>query len=142
MTIRNVRILTMLSFAVLWFAGVVEAQYVPHYVKVSIPFAFTVGDKSFPGGEYSLACTPGRVDLRDAHAHVVASIITHSVESLESPLAPKLVFTTDEGGHALKQVWMENDHYGYELAPSKAATALARQRSRAPVQVSGSGNKP
>jgi hypothetical protein len=139
---QNIRVLTMLSFAVLWFAGVVEAQYVPHYVKVSIPFDFTVGDKSFPGGEYSLACTPGRVDLRDAHAHVVASIITHSVESLENPAASKLVFTTDEGSHALKQVWTENDRYGYELPPSKAATALAKQRSRAPVQVSGGGNKP
>jgi hypothetical protein len=132
----------MLSLAVLWLVGVVEAQLAAHYVKVSIPFNFTVGDKSFPGGEYSLACTPGLVDLRDAQAHVVASIITHSVESLEGPAAPKLVFTTDEGGHALKQVWMENDRYGYELAPSKAATAMARQRSRPPVQLSGGGNKP
>ncbi|MBZ5681212.1 MAG: hypothetical protein LAO24_14020 [Acidobacteriia bacterium] len=139
---RNVRILTVLSFAVLWLAGVAEAQYAPHYVKVSIPFDFTVGDKSFPGGEYSLACTPGRVELRDARTHVVTTIFTHSVESLDRPAAPKLVFSADAGGRALRQVWMENDRYGYELAPSKTATALARQRPRAPVQISASGNKP
>ena len=142
MSNRNVRILTALSFAVLWLAGVVQAQYAPHYVKVSIPFAFTAGDKSFPGGEYSLACTPGHIDLRDAQTHVVATIITHSVESLDSPAVPKLVFATDEGGHALKQVWAGNGPYGYELAPSKAATALAKQRSKPPLQASGGGNRP
>jgi hypothetical protein len=140
MTNRNARILTTLSFAVLWFAGVVQAQYAPHYVKVNIPFAFTVGDKSFPEGEYSLACTPGHIDLRDAQAHVVATIITHSVESLNSPAVPKLVFTTYQGGHALKQVWAGNGPYGYELAPSKASIALAKQRSRPPLQASG--NRP
>ena len=139
---RNVRILTALSLAVLWLAGVVQAQYVPHYVKVSIPFDFTVGKKSLPEGDYLLACTPGHIELRDAHDHVVASIITHSVESLQSSAAPKLVFTTDAGDHALRQVWTENNHLGYELTPSKAAASLAKQRSKAPLQASGGGNKP
>src|SRR5437879_9769005 len=55
---RNTRILTLLSLAVLWLANTAHAQYVPRIVKVNVPFDFTVSDKSFPSGEYSLVCTP------------------------------------------------------------------------------------
>jgi hypothetical protein len=137
---RNVRMLTALSIAVLWLPTA-HAQYPSMVVKVNIPFNFSVNNKPFPSGEYSVLCTPVRLDLRDSQAHVVASLFTHRVESLESAAETKLQFSTD-GGYALIRLWIHGERIGYELSPSKTAAALAKLHSRAPVQISGGGNRP
>jgi hypothetical protein len=135
------RILTLFSVAALLLAVAAQAQVVQHVVKVTIPFDFTVDDKPFPAGDYSIACSTINLELRDSRSHVVASVITHSVESLNSSPHPRLAFSSD-GGNALRQVWLEDSHIGYELAPSKGALLLARQRSHGTVPASGGGNRP
>ena len=138
---RNTRILTAISFAVLWLAAAAHAQYVPTVVKVNIPFDFTVNNKAFPSGEYWFRCTPVRLDLRDSQAHIVVSLFPHPVESLENVAETKLQFSTDDS-HALLRLWVRGQRIGYELARPKALTALAKQHSRPPVQTGGGGNIP
>jgi hypothetical protein len=133
-------ILTMLSGAVLWLAGIAQAQYAPQYLKVSVPFEFSVNNKMFLAGDYVFVCRPNRVELRDAHAHFLTSFIPHPVQSLRDSAAPRLVFAAD-AGRALRQVWVGDPHQGYELTPAKPARAVAKQRSNFPVQVGGGGNK-
>src|SRR5207302_4318743 len=108
---RNTRILTLLSLAVLWLANTAHAQYVPRIDKVNVPFDFTVSDKSFPSGEYSLVCTPLHLKLRDSHNRVLASLFPHSVESMEEAAATKLQFST-EGDRALLRLWIRGDRQG------------------------------
>jgi len=132
---------TALVGAVLCFAGAMQAQYVPHYVRVNVPFEFTVGNKLLPAGDYKFVCTPSQVELRDADGRVVASAVHHSVQSQDAPVRAKLVFATEGGGHALRQVWVGNNKYGYELPLSSPAVAMAKRRSNPPVQLAGSGNK-
>jgi hypothetical protein len=79
--------------------------------------------------------------LRDANGKVVASTVHHAVRTADTPVAPKLVFVTGGGGHALRQVWPGSTNYGYELAPSNPAVAMAKQHSKTPVQLAGGGNK-
>jgi len=138
---QNFRIMTTLVGVVLWHAGAMQAQDVPHYVKVTVPFEFTVGNKLLPAGEYKFACTPREIELRDANGHVVASAVHHTVQAADALVPPKLVFTTTGGGHALRQIWPGTTTYGYELSPSNTAIALAKQRSNPPSQIGGSGNK-
>lgn len=142
MSHRNVRILTALSLAVLWLAVAAHAQFAPHVVKVSIPFDFTANDKPYPAGDYSLVATPGRLELRDSQNHVLDSLLPHSVESLGNVTATKVQFSTEGGGHALTRLWLQGYRQGYELSPSKAGTAVAKQRSHPPDQVSGGGRMP
>jgi hypothetical protein len=135
-------ILTSLSLAVLLFAGTANAQYAPRIVKVNLPFEFSMGDKTFPAGDYSIvAMVPGRLELRDAQEHVLTSLFTHPVQALESPDSAKLDFSTASGGHALTQVWFLNNRIGYELAPQRALTALAKRRGRESVPANAGGNK-
>ena len=136
-----IRVMTVLVGFVLSFAGAMQAQSVPHYLKVGIPFEFIVGDKVLPAGDYKFVCTPSQIELRDADGKVVASTVHHSVRTLETPVAPKLVFVTEGGGHALRQVWPGATNYGYELAPSNPAIVMAKQHSKTPVQLAGGGNK-
>jgi hypothetical protein len=138
---QSIRILTALVGVVLLFAGAMQAQYVPHYVKVSVPFEFTVGNTVLPAGDYKLVCTPNEVELRDADGRVVASTVHHAVRTADTPVPPKLVFVTEGGGHALRQVWPGSTNFGYELALSNPAVVMAKQHSKTPVQLAGGGNK-
>lgn len=140
---QNVRILTLLSLFVMWAASAMQAQYTPHYLKVSIPFEFSAIGKSFPAGTYSLVCTPGMVELRDSESRVVVSAISHSVQSAKGIRGPRVVFETENGIHTLRQVWVADPLYGYELARSQPATAIARQGTDSSLQAHGGGaNQP
>jgi hypothetical protein len=138
---QSILVLTALVVVVLSFAGAMQAQYVPHYVKVDVPFEFTVGEKVLPAGDYKLVCTPDEIELRDARGQVVASAVHHSVRTADTMVSPKLVFVSEDGGHTLRQVWPGETSYGYELATSNPVVALAKRRSHAVGQVGGGGNK-
>lgn len=133
------RILAPISVAVLLFAGAAHAQYVQHTIQVNVPFEFTVGDKVFPAGDYSVVATaPNRLDLRNSEQRVVASLLTHSVQSLNPSSSTRLLFSTLSGGHALTQVWMQSESTGFELAQPKPASLLAKRHDHEPT---GAGNK-
>ena len=134
-------VLTALVGVVLSFAGAMQAQSVPHYVQVNVPFEFTVGNKLLPAGDYKFACTPDEIELRDARGQVVASAIHHSVRTADTTVSPKLVFVSEDGGHALRQVWPGETSYGYELVPLSPGLALAKRGSHTAVQAGGGGNK-
>jgi hypothetical protein len=136
------RMLTLLLIAVLLLGGIARAQYVTHIVQVKVPFEFTVNEKVFPAGEYSIVRTaPSRLDLRDVRGYVLLSLITHSVQSREQSASTKLQFSTEGGGHALTQVWIKGDRIGNELAAPKKATVLANRNPRQPVEAGSGGNK-
>lgn len=136
------RMLTALSFAVLLLAGQAYAQFVPRIIQVNIPFEFTVGEKAFPSGGYVLvSMAQHRVDLRDSRRHVLASLITHSVRSLDRSASTKLLFSTAGGGHALRQVWIEGDLVGDELVVPKRPANMAQRTLPRPLEIGGGGNK-
>jgi hypothetical protein len=140
MTRHSIRMFTALVSAVLWFAGVAQAQYVPHLVRVRAPFEFTFRDKQFSAGDYVMACTPVAVELRTPLGEVVATGIPHAVESREL-MPAKLVFADDGNDHVLSQIWPGTSRYGYEFAHSRPITLLAKQRSHRPIAVASGGNK-
>jgi len=134
--------LTPLFFAVLLFAGTAGAQFAPRIIQVKVPFDFTVGQKAFPAGQYTLvSMAQHRVDLRDKYGSVFATLITHSVRSLDKSASTKLTFSTAGGGRALTQIWIEGDLIGDELAPPKRPVALGKATQRAPVEVGSGGNQ-
>ncbi len=138
---QSILVLTALVGVVLSFVGTMQAQSVPHYVKVSVPFEFAVGGKVLPAGDYKIVCSPDEIELRDARGQVVASAVHHSVRTADTTVSPKLVFVSEDGGHVLRQVWPGETSYGYELAPLNPGVALARRRSHTAIQAGGGGNK-
>jgi hypothetical protein len=135
-------ILTPSLFIVLLFAGTARAQFEHHVIRVSVPFEFTIGEKSFPSGYYSLVRTaPVQFDLRDSNAHVLTSVLTHSVQSQKGSRSTRLEFSTAFGGHALTQVWVENENIGYELAAVRDTSLVAKRRSHESTRSAGAGTK-
>ena len=141
MSRHSVRVLTAIVGTVLCVAGAAQGQYVPHMVKANVPFEFSFRDRVFPPGNYLWACTPLAVELRTAQGAIVATEIPHSVMLREAPRTPKLVFSTGTGSHVLSQIWPGAGQYGYELAPSKSAGPLAKQRVSRRGAVATGGNK-
>src|SRR3954466_12034064 len=94
------RILTSLFVFVLWAAGSVYGQS-SAVIKINIPFQFSVGDKSFPPGDYSLIQPMQHlVVLRDARGRTIASTFTEGIEASQAPAVSKLRFRSEEGQFA------------------------------------------
>lgn len=136
----SIPFMTALVGVVLSFAGTTQAQSVPHYVQVSVPFEFAIGKELLPAGAYKVVCTPGEIEFRDARGQVIASAVHHSVRTADTLVPPKLGFVSEGGGHFLRQVWPGETSYGYELAPSTPALVLAKRHSHTEVPAGGGGN--
>ena len=136
MTRHMTRLVTALLGTVLCSAVIAQAQYVPHSVTVNIPFEFSFRDQMFPAGDYIVVCTPLKIELRNAQQRSLATAIPHAVES-GNLLETKLVFASDDGIHVLRQIWPGGSRYGYEFAPSRSATLLAKQHAKSPAAASG-----
>jgi hypothetical protein len=122
--------------------GVTAQAQVSHVIKVNIPFTFTVGDKDFPAGEYSLAQPLQHfLVLRNARGNVIAHAFTQSVESLTPADATKVKFYAANGQHTLAEVWQQQNISGERLYLDKPRINVSITRSNE-APVSPKGNRP
>lgn len=135
------RVLASLLLAVLLLLGsAAYAQRTEKIIKVNIPFEFTVGNRVFPAGRYSLLrVDPSVLELRDSEGQVLLNVLTQSVEASTKPDLPRLLFNSEGGRHVLTQVWQENESIGQQIPQSNAATRAVRKRS-GHVQTAKAGN--
>jgi hypothetical protein len=125
-----VNILTSLFLAVLMLGVIAHAQHSERVIKANIPFDFTVGNRTLPAGRYALVRTrPWLLEIRDSEGHFLANVLTQSIQTLNSPAAPKLRFENKDGRQALTQVWQENDSIGQQLLPTNSETRAVQKRS-------------
>ena len=136
------RVLTLLTLAVLLLGSLAHAQFVEQIIRVRVPFEFTANQKVFPAGEYwFVRSAPDRLEVRDARGRVLASLVTHPVQSLESSTSTKLEFFTEGGDHRLTQVWTAGASIGNELPASRGTAAVARRSKPKAGATSGGGNQ-
>ncbi len=125
------RILTSLLLVVVWAAGTAYAQ-APAVIKVNIPFQFSVGDQSFPPGDYSLVQPMQHfVVLRDTRGRTIASTFTEGVEAQAASAVSKLRFYTAGGQNALLEVWQQDNSTGQRMFPGSVSnhSYIAKHRS-------------
>jgi len=107
----------------------------------SIPFDFTVGDRTLPAGEYHVErlnpqSDPAAVALRSQDGKVSVNVLTMPRGSGKAKDAPRLVFNRYGQRHFLAQIWRAADTTGMELPTSRAERRLRRelQMGTAPAQ--------
>jgi hypothetical protein len=121
-------------FALLTVAGVsnASAQSQPKMqLKANIPFAFTVGDKTMPAGEYSVTCTNPSSDqkvlqLRSSDGNQSALLRTSSVIG-KTQDAAQLVFNRYGDHYFFAQVWLPADATGMQAPKSHGEKQMARE---------------
>ena len=135
------RVLASLFAGVLLMGTLVQAQMLnDHVVKFVAPFEFTVGQKTFPAGSYSVVRTePYLLELRDADKRSLTQVVTRSVEALQAPAQSKVLFYEENGRHFLGQVWLGKETLGQEIYRPKNGSVLAKHS--APVESTVAGER-
>ncbi|HZQ69013.1 MAG TPA: hypothetical protein VFA68_10895 [Terriglobales bacterium] len=130
------RFLASLAAGVLLLATVAPAQVSEHAVKFAAPFEFTIGQRTFPAGSYSLVRTePYLLELRDADKRSLTRVVTRSVQTLEAPEESKVLFYSENGRHLLGQVWLGRETLGQEIYRPKNGSVVASHRAPAEATI-------
>ena len=135
------RTFTALMLALMGLAPTARAQSAP-VIKVNVPFEFTVGDRTFPAGDYSLARPEQhRLELRDSRGWTIDWVLTEGIDSLTPAASTRLKFDSSEGQHILTEVWLQQQTSGERLQPVKDNTILVKHRS-AEARETSEGSQP
>ncbi len=122
-------------------AAMAQCQYAPMTLKASVPFEFSVENKSFPAGDYLIQRVgPHMLTLRDAGGKFLAVIQTNQVQTLDPHGSASIRFRTVGDRHVLEQVWQEGVTIGYQLSvPRERGSLMATQAAPAHGSVSNEG---
>jgi hypothetical protein len=100
-------------------------------VKANIPFAFSVGNKTMPAGEYTVSCTNPNSSIkvlliRSSDKPESALVITQSIVGKTQDDA-KLVFYRYGDRYFFAQVWLPSDSIGMQAPKSRSEKQMARE---------------
>ena len=100
-------------------------------LKANIPFAFSVGNKTMPAGEYSVRCTNPNSDMkvlqiRSSDGPESALVMTSSVIGKRQDDA-KLVFYRYGDQYFFAQAWLPSDSIGMQAPKSRSEKQMARE---------------
>jgi hypothetical protein len=98
-------------------------------ITANIPFAFNVGEKSFPAGEYTVVCTNTASDrkvlqLRGKDGSILVQ--TNSVIGQTNEEA-KLIFNRYGDRYYFSQAWLAADNTGMQVSKSRSEKATANE---------------
>lgn len=101
------------------------AQTAAPQLVINIPFAFSVGEKTLPAGEYTVKCVNSDssmkvLQFRSKDGHNTALIRTSSVNGSVQDNA-RLVFYRDRDQYLFTQAWMPADRVGLQAPASEEA---------------------
>ena len=131
---------TLGALLVVAVAGIANAMD-EEVVTVNIPFQFTVNEKVLPAGKYEISYTDLTEEnlMRIRDLEKLGEETNFVVEDLAAPKAPdksELVFDEIGNQHFLRQIWIEGQDEGHQLAETKAEKALMDKGStKAPKRV-------
>jgi hypothetical protein len=101
------------------------------HLIANVPFAFNVGNKTLPAGEYTVRCANPASDqrvlqLRSTDGRTNAMVSTSSVIGRMQETA-KLIFNRYGDRYFFAQAWMPADASGLQAAKSKHERAIAKE---------------
>jgi hypothetical protein len=138
---QNLRIFLMLGLFAILAVSSAHAQ-TSNVQTASIPFSFTVADKTFPAGEYSVIRLNPAMDkavlaVRSKDGRMNKVVLAMDIQVDKTQEKAKLVFNRYGDQYFLAQVWPPADNTGFELPQSRSERFLARNNGqRAPEQTS------
>ncbi len=100
----------------------------PTTVIADIPFAFTVGDKTLPAGEYRVRAMTASGDALAIGSRDDSVVrLSNSIETSKAPEQAKLVFHRYGQRYFLSEVWSAGDTTGRKLLKSNEERAIEGQ---------------
>ena len=132
---QSLRIVVILSFLMILVVSSAQAQ-ASREMTAKIPFSFSVGDKTFPAGEYSVtrlnpSSDKAALAIKSADGRLSKVVLTMPVRASELRESAKLVFTRYEDQYFLSQIWTPADNTGLELPVSRSERTLLARNTNA-----------
>ena len=121
----------LLTMTLLLGAVSTYAQEIRPSLKTSIPFGFTVGNQSFPAGDYIISSDQSQhlILLKSTNGAHVTFALTNTKYVLEPTAYSKLVFRHSGNAYFLSEMWRQGDTSGRELVGGHRSKELARDSS-------------
>ena len=136
MIAKNTRILLTIVLLLGAVSVYIQAENVP-FVKVSIPFDFTVDNQALPAGDYTIsdwaAHAQSVIWLQSSDGKHVVVVSTHPSYALDPSASTKLIFQHSGGEYFLSQLWTLGRTSGREVQLSNRAKELAKNGSNSDV---------
>jgi hypothetical protein len=130
---QAIRAFVLLSLLIPLSAIYVYGQGKTLIREAKIPFDFSVGDKTFPAGVYSITrVNQEKIILRlssDDGGESI-NIVTSPVQANESPKTGKLIFRRYGETYFLSQVWESDETQGRQLLKSRTERSVERDLTR------------
>jgi len=113
-----------------------QAEIVP-FIKVSIPFDFTVENQTLPAGDYTISDwdlhAQTVVWLQSSDGKHTAVVHTHQAFALGPSPSTQLIFQHSGGEYFLSQLWTLGSTSGREVQLSNRAKEVAKNGSSSDV---------
>lgn len=111
--------------------GFVTSAHAQELITANVPFAFVVGNQTFPAGVYELRAPDSSAaifTLQGTKNADISFVLTRQADGRDpSGDEPSLVFVRNENTYRLWQIWQSSDR-GHELSGASAAPKVARAR--------------
>ena len=96
-------------------------------VRMKIPFAFSVGDKTFAAGEYYVgAANEKAIAVRSVNGKDAAVALTNSVIDSQGVSLPRIIFHKYGDRYFLTQAWLKASNQGREFFVSSEEVRRAQ----------------
>ena len=117
--------------AVILLATTARAQQ--NAVKADVPFDFTVGDRAYPAGEYTLKSTSydaGIIRLDNTQEAIAGFVSSNPCANGAPSKETKLVFHRIGGRYFLYRVWTAGNLTGHEFPKGRAEVEYASNNDK------------
>ena len=105
---KQTKLLIGIAMALLIGMPALFAQTINHSVRATVPFQFSVGDKTLEAGQYLISSTQEKViTIRNVDNNGFALALSNAVEDF-NVVEPKLVFHQYGEKYFLAQVWLDS----------------------------------
>ena len=124
-----------IAITLLAFAGVVgtgKALAQTHQIRATVPFDFTVGNKTLPAGDYSITrVSDGAIAIRDNDAR--NAVLSMTSEATNQPSKNVLVFDKYNGHYFLRDILCESAKVNVSLPWSKSESHARELEAKNPT---------
>jgi hypothetical protein len=106
----------------------VTSAHAQSKITVKVPFEFSISDRSFPAGRYSVSSLRDRLTLQDSTGRAVFVAIANSISGRRVGETGQVVFHCYYNRCFLSEFWTPNRENGSQLLPSRYEVELAKHR--------------
>jgi len=137
MKYNTFKVLVLSSLFVVMAGLIVYAEVEPRVIA-NIPFAFIVGNKTLPAGDYTIdrpdSNDPNVLLIRNANNRIAIFTNAESVQAKQMPDKSELVFNRIGDKYFLSMVWVTGDDIGCEIPKPRAERELELSASNSSAQ--------